>query len=357
MPDRGQLVEDLLRGVAGTGDRVAVDDAVVGDRVNGLLRHGVHGVGGDQLGDIQGVGVVRVLHAGGRPQRPLHSRAVSLERLVAVAADEHLLVCRVCQPGVGHARLSTQRQCLVAADLLQSLVDLGVHPGDEERCDGMDLGHVVAGLLRSLQAGQIGIHHQAVPFDGEDQCHVDRNSFGDNRSDRRQAGHRRGDLDQEVGPVDDLPQLDRLQDRLVGVMGEARIDLDRYPAVDAVGLLVLLGQHVAGVADVVGGHGADRGVHVGAAFGEFFHLPVVGGALRQCRLKNAGVGGDAHDALGVDQLLQIAGLQSVAGQVVKPYGHARGGQRGEVGILSHAWSFSLISCPVIVPRRPRRLRG
>ncbi len=59
-------------------------------------------------------------------------------------------------------------------------------------------------------------------------------------------------------------------------MGEARIDLDRHPAVDAVGLLVLLGQYVAGVADVVGGDGADRRVDVGAALGEFGHLIVVG---------------------------------------------------------------------------------
>ena len=168
---------------------------------------------------------------------------------------------------------------------------------------------------------------------------------------------RGGDLDQQVGPVDDLPQLDGLRDGLVGVVGQPRVDLDGHPAVDAVGRLVLLGQHVAGVADVVGGDGADGGVDVGAALGEFLDLLVVGGALGQRGLEDRRVGGDADDALGVDQLLQVAGLQPLAGQVVQPDGDARGGQGREVRVLSHAVRPFAISCPVIVPRRPRRLRG
>ena len=67
---------------------------------------------------------------------------------------------------------------------------------------------------------------------------------------------------------------------LVGVVRQPRVDLDRHPAVDAVGGLVLLGQHVAGVADVVGGDRADGGVHVGAALGELGDLRVVGGRPR-----------------------------------------------------------------------------
>ena len=63
---------------------------------------------------------------------------------------------------------------------------------------------------------------------------------------------------------------------LVGVVRQARVDLDGHPAVDAVGRFVLLGEHVAGVADVVGGDGADGGVDVGAAGGEFVDLLVVG---------------------------------------------------------------------------------
>ena len=50
----------------------------------------------------------------------------------------------------------------------------------------------------------------------------------------------------------------------VGVVGEVGGDLDRDPAVDAVGGLVGRRQHVAGVADVVGGELEDRLVDVGA---------------------------------------------------------------------------------------------
>ncbi len=132
-----------------------------------------------------------------------------------------------------------------------------------------------------------------------------------------------------------------LQDRLVGVVRQPRIDLDRHPAVDAVGQLVLLGQHIARIADVVGGDGADRGVHIGAAIGELFDLLVVGGALRQRRLEDRRVGGDTDDTHGVDQLLQVAGLQPFSGQVVQPHGHSRRGQGCKVRILSHCRCLSL----------------
>ena len=86
-----------------------------------------------------------------------------------------------------------------------------------------------------------------------------------------------------------------------------------------------LAQHVAGVAHVVGGDRADGGVDVGAPLGELLDLRVVGVALRQRGLEDRRVGGDADDAPGVDQVLQIAGLQPLAGQVVEPDGYARGG--------------------------------
>ncbi len=83
------------------------------------------------------------------------------------------------------------------------------------------------------------------------------------------------------------------------------------------------------------------GVDVGAALGQFLDLVVVGVALRKGRLEDRRVGGHADDTFGVDELLQVAALQPIAGQVVEPYRNARGGQRGEVLVLSHASSFSL----------------
>src|SRR6202011_504410 len=126
-----------------------------------------------------------------------------------------------------------------------------------------------------------------------------------------QPGQGGGDLDQQVGPVDDLPQFDGLQDGLVGVVCQPWVDLDRHPAVDSAGQFILLGQHVAGVAHVVGGDGADGGVHVGAAFGQLFDLFVIGGALRQRALEDRRVGGNTDDTHGVDQLLEVAGLETL----------------------------------------------
>ena len=52
--DLGEAVEHLLRLRGGAGDRVAVELAVVGDGLQGLLRHRVDGVGDDQLGRRRG---------------------------------------------------------------------------------------------------------------------------------------------------------------------------------------------------------------------------------------------------------------------------------------------------------------
>ena len=109
MPTAAELVEQRLRLVAPAGHQVALDLAVVGERVERLLGHRVDGVGDDQVGDVERVGVVRVLHAGRRPQRALRVGAGVRELLPAVARDD-LLVRRVGEPGVGDRRLAAQRQ-------------------------------------------------------------------------------------------------------------------------------------------------------------------------------------------------------------------------------------------------------
>jgi hypothetical protein len=118
-------------------------------------------------------------------------------------------------------------------------------------------------------------------------------------------------------------------------VGDPRVDLDRNPAVHPVGSFPHRLEHIARRAHVVGRGGAHGGVDVGIAFGQLGDLVVVGLAVRQRLLENAGVAGDADDRLGVDEFLQVAGLDPVPRQVVQPYGYARCAQRREVGILSH----------------------
>ena len=235
------------------------DLAVVGERVDDRLRHRVDHAGGDQLLDVDHVAVVGVLGRGRRPQRTLRVRAGVGERLPAVAG-EHL--ARSARRPAGRWRW---RPCRAApwppsrADLLQPLVDLGVHPGHEERRRPsriLDRSWPLA-LACSRPARNASITC-AVALQREDQRDVDADALGERRGDRRQAGRGRRDLDEQVGPVDQPPQRLGLGDGRVGLVGQPRVDLDGDPAVDAGARVVRRPHHVAGPAHVVRGEHARR---------------------------------------------------------------------------------------------------
>ena len=80
---------------------------------------------------VLGLGVVRVLHAGRRPQRALHRRP-GLAQLREAIAVEQLL-----EAHVGGARVRDRRDPaqVLLAELRQPLVHLGVHARDEEARD------------------------------------------------------------------------------------------------------------------------------------------------------------------------------------------------------------------------------
>ena len=202
---RVEVVEHLLGVGVVAGDGVADDLAVVGGRVERLLRHGVDDVGGDEVDDVHRVAVGRVLDAGGGPQRTLRAGALGLEGLPA-RGREDLLEGLVGQPRVGHAGLALEGLGLVGADRVEPLVDLGVDAGDEERGDRVDLRQVLAGRVGLLEAVEVGVHHRAVALEGEDQRDVDADPVGDGGRDGGQAVHGGGDLDEHVVAVDGVAQ-------------------------------------------------------------------------------------------------------------------------------------------------------
>lgn len=53
--------------------------AVIGESVQGLLRHGVHDERGNELVNVDAIGIGRVLSAGGGPQRTLLLGALGFE--------------------------------------------------------------------------------------------------------------------------------------------------------------------------------------------------------------------------------------------------------------------------------------
>ena len=79
-----------------------------GRRSTRLGRHRVHGVGADQLLDVEHVAVGRVLGRGRGPERPLHARALRGERLPARPGERLLEVL------VGELRVRDRRACPAA---------------------------------------------------------------------------------------------------------------------------------------------------------------------------------------------------------------------------------------------------
>ena len=89
----------------------------------------------------------------------------------------------------------------------------------------MDPGDVAAVFLGLFQAGEVGVHDGLVPVEGEDQGDVDADALGDDGRDRGQPGQRGGDLDQHVGPIDDLGQFVGLCDSGGGVVRDKAMGL------------------------------------------------------------------------------------------------------------------------------------
>src|SRR3954451_287632 len=86
-----QVLEDLLRAVEVALERLAVDLAVVLEGLDRLWRHGVDGVGADQLLDVHRVLVGVVLDRGRGPQAALRLGALGRELLPALAAEDLLV--------------------------------------------------------------------------------------------------------------------------------------------------------------------------------------------------------------------------------------------------------------------------
>ena len=117
----------------------------------------------------------------------------------------------------------------------------------------------------------------AVAVETEDQRDVDAATLGDHLLDRGEPFLGAGDLDHQVAAVDPFVQAACCGLGAWAVVGEAGVDLDADVAVDAVGVVVDLGEHVAGAVDVADHHRpvgiVDRRAD-GAEFGELLVVVV-----------------------------------------------------------------------------------
>ena len=120
--------------------------------------------------------------------------------------------------------------------------------------------------------------------------------------DRRQARLGRRDLDEQVRPVDQPPQVRRPRRRSRRCRGPGPGRPRWRPGRRRPVRSYDRAQHVAGVPDVGGGDGPQRLLDAHLADGEGVQLVVVGRRAADRRGEDGRVGGDADDGVLVDQL-------------------------------------------------------
>ncbi|MGY4314565.1 hypothetical protein ACVWW1_003892 [Bradyrhizobium sp. JR3.5] len=329
--DAGLL--QLLQHVAGVLDillEAVADLAVVAEGIEGCRRHGVDGIGANQLLDIEHVAIVLVLGAGRSPQQPLRLGALGRE-LVPARAREQALVVLVGELCIGDRDLALQgREPLLlgrvvgACDLLvELLVDGAVDAADEEAGDACHMGGVAALGDVLLQALKIGLRDLAIDLLREQQRDVDADAFADQILDRRQALRRRRHLDHQVLAVNVLPEPLGLRDRALGVHREIGRHFEADEAVAAMALVVDRAQHVGGVLDVLDREVFEQvGDRAVALLEGLADRPVILVRAADRLLEDRGVGRHTFDAVGLDQPLQVALGDEAAGKEVQPDGLA-----------------------------------
>ncbi len=239
-PGLGELGQDLL-GVAAVGREEVGDLAVVGEGVQGRLRHRVDREGRGEGLDVERVGGVGVLGPGASPEQPLRPRALVHQAPHAVGVEQLV---------VGAEGAAADRDPEPVDQVLRHvLADGDVPAADEERGDGGDVG-VEPGLDPPLEPAHVGLGGAEVLLVVEEQGDVDRDAGEDRLLDRLAPGLGAGDLDEDVVALALGVQRLGLLDRRRRVVGDQRRDLERDEAVDAGGAAVDVGEEVGGVAQV-----------------------------------------------------------------------------------------------------------
>jgi hypothetical protein len=251
-----------------------------------------------------------------RPEQPLGARALGFERREARRA-ELLLVDQVGELGVGDGGLALQGLA-GRAHAFQLLVDERVHAADEEAGHGGDVPDVVARLHAPLQAAQIGFDDLRVALLREEKRDVDRDAVGGDVLERLDALFGSGDLDHEVVSADERVQARGLRAAGFGVAGHGGRQFEAHVAVGALGVRVNALEQVAGRADVLGGQ-APEDISGGFALGgELADGLVVVDRGADRLLEDRRVGGDAGQAVLVDEAFELPRGDQPAADVVVP---------------------------------------
>ena len=200
----------------------------------------------------------------------------------------------------------------------ETAVRFGVDAADEEGRHRRDPRQVAALLGVALEPAEVRLDDLGVPGDREDQRDVDGDALGEALLDGGDARQRGRDLHEHVRARGLAVQPVDLFDRGGGLVGAVGRDLHRHEPVGAVQRVVRGTEHVRGVADVVEDEGPVRRVDGGTALGQLGELLVVALAGGHRLLEDRRVGRDTADAVVLDETLQPASGDQLAGEVVVP---------------------------------------
>ena len=223
-------------------------------------RHGIDGVGTDQLLDIEHVAIVFVLGAGRGPQQPLRLGTFG-GQLLPTRPRKQTLVLLVGELGVGNRDLAFQgsqafllgRVVGFRNSVVELLVGHRIDAADEEACNACDVRRIAALGEVFFQARKIGFSNLQIDILREQQRDVDVDAFANQMLDCRQALRRCRHLDHEILALDVLPEPLSFGDRTLGVHRQIRRHLQADEAILALEIVVDRPQYVGRVLDVFNG--------------------------------------------------------------------------------------------------------
>ena len=175
----------------------------------------------------------------------------------------------------------------------------------------------------SFQSRDVALRHFLVHLLREEQRDIDVDPFADALLDGRNAFHGGRDLHHQVGAIHGFPQPARVFDGALRVFGQKRRNFQADVTVALFGAVVDRAQRVGGILNIFDGQDLvdAHGVQILALL-QFEQRVGIVGAAGDGFFENGRVGGDAAQAVFVDQAFQLAARDQAAANVIQPGGLA-----------------------------------